>query len=54
MVVSPDPALLLEMAHAIQKGAFSIPLGQKFPLADAGKAHAAAEKGSVGKILLLA
>ena len=54
MVVAPDPVLLLEMAEAVQKGAFSIPLGQKFSLADAAKAHAAAEKGSAGKILLLA
>jgi hypothetical protein len=37
----------------VQKGAFSIPLGQKLSLADAAKAHAAAEKGSAGKILLL-
>jgi NADPH:quinone reductase-like Zn-dependent oxidoreductase len=54
MAVTPDPVLLLEMAEAVQKGAFSIPLGQKFALADAAKAHAAAEKGSAGKILLLA
>jgi NADPH:quinone reductase-like Zn-dependent oxidoreductase len=53
MVVTPDPVLLLEMAEAVQKGAFSIPLGQKFALADAAKAHAAAEKGSAGKILLV-
>jgi NADPH:quinone reductase-like Zn-dependent oxidoreductase len=54
MQVSSDPALLLTMAEAVQKGAFSIPLGQKFPLPDAGKAHAAAEKSGAGKILLLA
>lgn len=54
MVFTPDPTLLLEMADAVQKGAFSIPLGQKFALADACKAHATAEKGSAGKILLLA
>ena len=53
MAVSPDPGLLLEMAEAVQKGAFSIPLGQKFSLADTAKAHVAAEKGSAGKILLL-
>jgi NADPH:quinone reductase-like Zn-dependent oxidoreductase len=53
MQVSPDPATLLTMAEAVQKGAFSIPLGQQFPLQDAAKAHAAAEKGSSGKILLL-
>ena len=53
MQVSPDPGTLLTMAEAVQKGAFSIPLGQQFPLQDAGQAHAAAEKGSAGKILLL-
>jgi NADPH:quinone reductase-like Zn-dependent oxidoreductase len=53
MQVSPDPATLLTMAEAVQNGAFSIPLGQKFPLQDAGKAHAAAEKGGAGKILLV-
>jgi NADPH:quinone reductase-like Zn-dependent oxidoreductase len=54
MAVTPDPVLLLEMAEALRKGAFSIPLGQKFALADAAKAHDDAEKGSAGKILLLA
>jgi len=53
MAMTPDPALLMEMTEAVQKGAFSIPLGQKFALADAAKAHAAAEKSSAGKILLL-
>jgi NADPH:quinone reductase-like Zn-dependent oxidoreductase len=53
MQVTPEPAVLLAMAEAVQKGAFSIPLGQRFPLKDAGKAHAAAEKGGAGKILLL-
>ena len=53
MQVTPDPDLLLEMAEAVQNGAFTIPLGQKFALADASEAHAAAEKGSAGKILLL-
>jgi NADPH:quinone reductase-like Zn-dependent oxidoreductase len=53
MQVSPDPAILLTMAEVVQTGAFSIPLGQKFPLQDASEAHAAAEKGSTGKILLL-
>jgi NADPH:quinone reductase-like Zn-dependent oxidoreductase len=53
MQVIPDPAILVAMAEAVQKGAFSIPLGQKFSLEDASKAHAAAEMGSAGKILLL-
>jgi NADPH:quinone reductase-like Zn-dependent oxidoreductase len=53
MQVTADSAVLSAMAEAVQKGALSIPLGQKFSLKDAGKAHAAAEKGSTGKILLL-
>jgi NADPH:quinone reductase-like Zn-dependent oxidoreductase len=53
MQVTPDPAILVAMAEAVQKGAFSIPLGDRFSLKDAGKAHSAAEKGGAGKILLL-
>jgi NADPH:quinone reductase-like Zn-dependent oxidoreductase len=53
MQVTADSAVLSAMAEAVHKGALSIPLGQKFSLKDAGKAHAAAEKGSAGKILLL-
>jgi NADPH:quinone reductase-like Zn-dependent oxidoreductase len=53
MQVTPEPAVLLAMAEAVQKGAFSIPLGQRFSLKDASKAHTAAEEGGAGKILLL-
>jgi NADPH:quinone reductase-like Zn-dependent oxidoreductase len=53
MQVTADPVVLLAMAEAVQKGALSIPLGERFSLKDAGMAHAAAEKGSAGKILLL-
>ena len=53
MQVASDPAILVAMAEAVQKGALSIPLGQKFSLEDASKAHAAAEKGGVAKILIL-
>jgi NADPH:quinone reductase-like Zn-dependent oxidoreductase len=53
MEVAPDTSILEVMATAVQKGTLTIPLGQRFSLADAGKAHAAAEKGSAGKILLL-
>ena len=53
MQVVADPGVLFAMAEAVQKGAFSIPLGQRFSLKDAGKAHAAAEKGGAGKILLV-
>jgi NADPH:quinone reductase-like Zn-dependent oxidoreductase len=54
MQVKPDPATLLRMAEAVQAGKLVIPLGQRFALADAGKAHAAAENGAKGKLLLLA
>ena len=53
MQVTPDAANLYTMAEAVQRGVLTIPLGQRFSLQDAGKAHAAAEKGSAGKILLL-
>lgn len=45
MQVKPDPATLLNMAEAVKAGKLAIPLGQRFPLADASKAHAVAEKG---------
>jgi hypothetical protein len=42
------------MAEAVKAGKLVIPLGQRFGLADAEKTHYAAEKGAVGKLLLLA
>ena len=54
MEVKADPQVLLHMAEAVQSGKLSIPLGQRFALKDANKAHAAAEKGATGKILLVA
>ncbi|MBV9876127.1 MAG: NADP-dependent oxidoreductase [Verrucomicrobia bacterium] len=53
MQVTPDATLLRAMADAVHKGALTIPLGERFPLKDGGKAHAAAEQGGAGKILLL-
>jgi len=54
MQVKADPRLLSHMAEAVRSGKLSIPLGQRFALKDANKAHAAAEKGAAGKILLVA
>jgi NADPH:quinone reductase-like Zn-dependent oxidoreductase len=54
MFVKNDPKMLVEMARAVQSGELSIPMGKSFPLKDASAAHAAAEAGSPGKILLLA
>lgn len=54
MMVKNDAKMLLEMARAVQNGKLSIPIGKSFPLKDASAAHAAAEAGSSGKIVLLA
>ena len=54
MQVKADPKVLLHMAEAVRSGKLAIPLGQRFALKDANKAHAAAEKSDAGKILLVA
>ena len=54
MQVQSAPETLIRMAEAVRTGQLVIPLGERFALADASKAHAAAEKGAVGKLLLLA
>ncbi|MGA3370289.1 MAG: NADP-dependent oxidoreductase [Terracidiphilus sp.] len=41
------------MAEAVRDGKLVIPIGAKLPLSQATEAQAAAEKGGVGKILLL-
>jgi NADPH:quinone reductase-like Zn-dependent oxidoreductase len=50
----PDAATLRIMAEDVAAGRLVIPIDRMVPLADASKAHAAAEKGGIGKILLLA
>ena len=50
----PDAAGMLSLAEDIVKGRFKIPIDRTMPLADAARAHAEAEKGGIGKILLLA
>lgn len=52
--VRPDAKALLTMASAVKEGKLSIPLGMRFPLRDAAKGHAAAERNSAGKVLLIA
>ncbi len=48
-----DRATLQFMAEAVRDGKLAIPIGHKFPLGQAAEAHAAAEKGAAGKILLI-
>jgi NADPH:quinone reductase-like Zn-dependent oxidoreductase len=49
-----DRKTLKFMAEAVRDGKLVIPVGLKLPLSEAAKAHAAAEKGGIGKILLVA
>ena len=50
----PDAAGMRSLAEDIVNGKFRISVDRTFPLADAAKAHAEAEKGGIGKVLLLA
>jgi NADPH:quinone reductase-like Zn-dependent oxidoreductase len=51
---APDAAKLRTLAEDVVAGKLVIPVDRMVPLADAGQAQAAAEKGGIGKILLLA
>ncbi len=54
-VVSKFDRKTLEfMAEAVRDGKLVIPISRKLPLSEAAEAQAAAEKGGVGKILLVA
>jgi len=52
--VQPDAGTLRTMAEDAAAGRLVIPIDRMVPLAEAGEAEAGAEKGGVGKILLLA
>jgi NADPH:quinone reductase-like Zn-dependent oxidoreductase len=49
-----DRKTLEFMAEAVRDGKLVIPISQKLPLSEAAEAQATAEKGAVGKILLVA
>jgi NADPH:quinone reductase-like Zn-dependent oxidoreductase len=48
-----DRKTLEFMAEAVRDGKLVIPISRKLPLSDAAEAQAAAEKGGIGKILLV-
>ncbi len=50
----PDTKTLRFMAEAVRDGKLVIPISRKLPLSDAAEAQAAAEKGGIGKVLLVA
>jgi NADPH:quinone reductase-like Zn-dependent oxidoreductase len=41
------------MAEAVRDGKLVIPISRKLPLSEAAEAQAVAEKGGIGKILLV-
>jgi len=49
----PDPERMLELAHALIAGKLHIPIDRMIPLAEASAGQAAAEKGGIGKVLLM-
>jgi NADPH:quinone reductase-like Zn-dependent oxidoreductase len=49
-----DRKTLEFMAEAVRDGKLVIPIRQRMPLSQAAEAQAAAEKGGIGKILLVA
>jgi NADPH:quinone reductase-like Zn-dependent oxidoreductase len=49
----PDASKVREFADDIRDGKFMLPISQRLPLRDAAKAHALAQKGGAGKIVLV-
>jgi NADPH:quinone reductase-like Zn-dependent oxidoreductase len=50
----PDAKILQFMAEAVRDGKLVIPISRKLPLSEAAEAQASAEKGGIGKVLLVA
>lgn len=49
----PDPSKVREFADDLRDGKFVLPIGRRLPLRDAAEAQVIAEKGGVGKVVLL-
>ena len=54
VMTEPNAAKLRELADDVVAGRLKIPIDRMIAMEDAGEGHAAAEKGGLGKILLLA
>jgi NADPH:quinone reductase-like Zn-dependent oxidoreductase len=52
LMAQPNPATYIHYGEAIRDGKLQIPIDRIMPLSDAAAAHAVAEKGGVGKIVL--
>jgi NADPH:quinone reductase-like Zn-dependent oxidoreductase len=53
VVAGPDASKVREFADDIRDGTFLLPIGRRMPLREAGEAQVMAQKGGVGKIVLL-
>jgi NADPH:quinone reductase-like Zn-dependent oxidoreductase len=53
VLAQPDPSKVREFADDVRDGKFVLPIGHRLPLRDAAEAQVLAEKGGVGKIILL-
>jgi len=53
-MATPNPATYVHYAEAIRDGKLKLPIDRLMPLAQAGEAQAAGEKGGIGKIVLTA
>ena len=54
VVCTPDPERMVKLAKDVVAGRLSIPIDRMLPLAEAGAGQAAAEKGGLGKVVLIA
>src|ERR1022692_4155798 len=54
VLAHPNPSKVREFADDVRDGKFILPIGRRMQLRDAAEAHVLGEKGSIGKILLLA
>ena len=54
VVCKPDPEHMLKLAKDVVAKRLNIPIDRMLPLAEAGEGQAAAEKGGIGKVLLIA
>ncbi|MEO8905794.1 MAG: NADP-dependent oxidoreductase [Polyangiaceae bacterium] len=52
-MAQPDRTRLAELGEAVAAGKLRIPIGRRFPLAEAAAAQVLAEKGGIGKVLLV-
>jgi NADPH:quinone reductase-like Zn-dependent oxidoreductase len=49
----PDASKVREFADDIRDGKFRLPIGRRMPLSQAAEAHALAQAGGAGKIVLV-